>query len=649
MIILDIPVIWLRTNQRIAAFGQSLRINAMEQAIKPADAKTPLPEFSGNSATGVRPEIQSASSFKEGDALFGRYRLVQKLGSGAQGEVWRAKTLKEDADVAIKMMYIQSVKNWKMYELFFREAQALQSLNIPGVAKFYEAVEDLEAPQPVSVIVQEYIHGMSLARYIASGHRFLLSEIADIVIQLLDILDKIHNNVPSVIHRDVKPSNIMLQDIDGNHKVWLIDFGAVANPQVKDGGSTLAGTYGYMAPEQLMGKPVASSDFYSLGVLAFYLLSGVPPEQVEVQDFRLLIDRYLEHLPFGITVLLRNMLAPRLDERLSHPLLIKAAFIAIKKNRFDDLAKLLVVKDDKPKIPSDTGVLSYKESGCIELWDGLSDSVPRVLDECTMRRIKKSVSKITPMTFDVLGHPQQLKKEWKQVKRHAKKRPKTPESERIFTMSGGFATLAPCDWVPLLLSYLRVTRKVVSPNRLFLMSALVLVLLLVLTVQIWCWWRYFEFYQMMGVCAGILLCALCLFMAFRKFVLKYSGYFMKRFLPLLTYGRKTLATVSDIQYVLPHQKDECPLWHISYIFNPIDDSSELDLERGFYTHVPPDDLKVGDLIPALYMIACDDNHEEYVFSMPWPVLNGDEIYMSDDVEKLFVMNTVLTKDDILHV
>ena len=109
----------------------------------------------------------------------------------------------------------------------------------------------------------------------------------------------------------------MLEDLPRGYRVWLIDFGAVANPQVKDGGSTVAGTYGYMAPEQLMGQPKPASDLYSMAVMAFYMLTGVPPEAIEVQDFRLLIDPHLQNLPFPVTVLLRQMLEPHIDQRLT--------------------------------------------------------------------------------------------------------------------------------------------------------------------------------------------------------------------------------------------------------------------------------------------------------------------------------------------
>jgi serine/threonine protein kinase len=106
------------------------------------------------------------------------------------------------------------------------------------------------------------------------------------MMQLLDILKQLHAHEPPVIHRDIKPSNILLKALGGDdYEVYLIDFGAVANPQVQGGGSTVAGTFGYMAPEQLTGKPCPASDIYSLAAVAVYLISGRSPADMPMKDF----------------------------------------------------------------------------------------------------------------------------------------------------------------------------------------------------------------------------------------------------------------------------------------------------------------------------------------------------------------------------
>lgn len=89
-------------------------------------------------------DVESCNASKLSLAcLAGRYELLECLGRGSQGEVYRARRIADGAEVAIKVMHIQSVKNWKMYELFQREAKVLSAIDIEGVAKLYEAIEDL--------------------------------------------------------------------------------------------------------------------------------------------------------------------------------------------------------------------------------------------------------------------------------------------------------------------------------------------------------------------------------------------------------------------------------------------------------------------------------------------------------------------------
>lgn len=212
------------------------------------------------------------------DAILPGYKLIREIGHGAQGKVYLCERVQDGQRVAIKRLNIESVKNWKEYELFHREATVLESLTIDGVARFYEAIDRLQDNPPCSYIVQEYIPGKSLSEILNTGIRLPLHCVYDIVLQLLNILKQLQSHKPPVIHRDIKPSNILLEPTKGDqYKVWLIDFGAVANPQVQSGGSTVAGTFGYMPPEQLTGNPIPASDIYSLAAVIVYVLSGRSP------------------------------------------------------------------------------------------------------------------------------------------------------------------------------------------------------------------------------------------------------------------------------------------------------------------------------------------------------------------------------------
>ena len=550
--------------------------------------------------------------------IAGRYDVLECMGQGSQGEVYRARRRTDGAEVAIKVMHIKSVKNWKMYELFHREAKVLSAIDIEGVAKFYEAIEDLESADPVSVIVQQFVDGHALSEFIKAHHRFLLCDIADILIQLTKILERLHHSNPPIIHRDIKPSNIMLEDLPRGYRVWLIDFGAVANPQVKDGGSTVAGTYGYMAPEQLMGQPKPASDLYSMAVMAFYMLTGVPPEAIEVQDFRLLIDPHLQNLPFPVTVLLRQMLEPHIDQRLTDTNKILRALEQIKKSNFNGLQSLVqdgFVAKEVEVLP----MKSYKQGGCVEQWDALSDVLPRKLPSVIEKRFEKSLNQFTWCSDDTEIDEYGRLTKWtvrhrvflRSLKSRRRVMSQLVESAPEFTKGQWYVF-----WSVLVVMFVAIYCSIVDD---FSVVVFLICFFYMLGATIISTWRSGKKDESAH--------------DYTKVVITNP---YKRILPLLEYGRKTLASVVSIEFELYDDTTSIeyrPLWKVTYAFNPVDDSSEEDLLRYFYTRREPTDLKPGDLIPCIYIIA-NDEKGEYVYSMPWPVLEFDDVYLSGDICKL---------------
>lgn len=551
--------------------------------------------------------------------IAGRYDVLECMGQGSQGEVYRARRRTDGAEVAIKVMHIKSVKNWKMYELFHREAQVLSAIDIEGVAKFYEAIEDLDSADPVSVIVQQFVDGHALSEFIKAHHRFLLCDIADILIQLTKILERLHHSNPPIIHRDIKPSNIMLEDLPRGYRVWLIDFGAVANPQVKDGGSTVAGTYGYMAPEQLMGQPKPASDLYSMAVMAFYMLTGVPPEAIEVQDFRLLIDPHLQNLPFPVTVLLRQMLEPHIDQRLTDTNKILRALEQIKKSNFNGLQSLVqdgFVAKEVEVLP----MKSYKQGGCVEQWDALSDMLPRKLPSVIEKRFEKSLNQFTWCSDDTEIDEYGRLTKWtvrhrvflRSLKSRRRVMNQLVESAPEFTKGQWYVFWS----VLVVMLFLAIYCSIVDD---FSVVVFLICFFYMLGATIISTWRSGKKDESAH--------------DYTKVVITNP---YKRILPLLEYGRKTLASVVSIEFELYDDTTSIeyrPLWKVTYAFNPVDDSSEEDLLRYFYTRREPTDLKLGDLIPCIYIIA-NDEKGEYVYSMPWPVLEFDDVYLSGDICKL---------------
>ena len=305
------------------------------------------------------------------------YEFIREIGHGSQGDVWLAERRTDKKKVAVKRLNIESVKNWKEYELFKREAEVLSTLDVDGVAKFYEAVDRLNNHHPCSYIVQEYIEGRTLADMISAGQRFSINRIYDIILQLIDILQKLHTHEPPVIHRDLKPSNILIKQVNGKDKVYLIDFGAVANPQVQSGGSTVAGTYGYMPPEQLMGKPIPASDIYALAAVAVHLITGISPAEMPTRDFHLIFEPQMQNMPVAVVNTLRSMLEPKTEMRLCNYDTLRTLFTNFKNDIYTDTGSR---QDPMPIAEYNNRlrlVSSYGEPGNIELWQELPDQLPR--------------------------------------------------------------------------------------------------------------------------------------------------------------------------------------------------------------------------------------------------------------------------------
>lgn len=241
---------------------------------------------------------------------------------------------------------------------------------------------------PAAYIVQEYIDGRSLDAMLRGGYRFSINQVFDIAKKLIAILEALHHHDPVVIHRDIKPSNILMKpNSDGSFEVYLIDFGAVANPKVQGGGSTIAGTYGYMPPEQLTGNPSPASDIYALGATLVRILSGVELSEMQVLQFRLMIDPHLRGVPRPVVRVLHKMLEPVMDQRLCDYGMLGKLFELFSKGEYDVLQRPEFVfefgtargeyRSMKAWNTALKSVTSYGESKNVDLWLRLSEETPR--------------------------------------------------------------------------------------------------------------------------------------------------------------------------------------------------------------------------------------------------------------------------------
>ena len=537
-------------------------------------------------------------------SLAASYRFLEELGHGGQARVYLARRFSDNRLVTIKQLNIDSVKAWKEYELFHREADVLSGLNIPGVAKFYDAIECLEDKPPCSYIIQEYIEGASLAKMLRDGHRFQMNEVYDLLLQMLKILRQLQRRDPPIIHRDIKPSNIMISPaIGGGFKVTLIDFGAVANPQVQSGGSTVAGTYGYMPPEQLMGRPQPASDIYSLGAVAVELFSGGSPADIPVKDFRLVFEPEVQQLPVAVVNTLRNMLEPKAEDRLSDVDKLIELFEKYKNEQFDiDNIKPADIDKDRAMNRKLKEVTTICEPGNMDLWQYLPDKTPRTVPEYYLELLKEN---------------------------------RSPDK------ASNRSTWAVCG---IILNMLMALAAILA---FFVWHSLPVVLCAILIMIIWA-----------AIKRGVNGDDTGSEELYDSFKVKAKN---EALIDLIKYGRKTVAVIDSVEY-LPLRdnrgvKDSHglmvvkvqPSFCVKYRFNPPDDARSEDLVHEFISHAAPENqFAPGDPLPILYKI---ERHYfgDSVISMPYPYpgdsAESPEVVFKSDSELAMLDTSTLEVSD----
>jgi serine/threonine protein kinase len=229
----------------------------------------------------TKTEITSEAA-RAGVQLKGRYLIERELGSGGFGTVFLARdTQLHNKAVVVKILRDLRDDGWARKK-FVAECEALARINHPGVV---QVLDDGETMQHQPFLVMQFVDGVALRSAIAASGMDL-SRVARLVEQIGQALTAAHEH--GVIHRDLKPENIMLCDLGGGKEMpVLVDFGiaTVSEPGHGEPQPTrVAGSYSYMAPEQMSGTPIAASDIYSLGVIAYEMVTGVRPFKLSASD-----------------------------------------------------------------------------------------------------------------------------------------------------------------------------------------------------------------------------------------------------------------------------------------------------------------------------------------------------------------------------
>jgi len=271
--------------------------------------------------------------------IAGRYRLVRELGRGGFAVTWQGEDLTTRAAVAVKILSLRTVDHWKAVELFEREARVLRQLDHPQIPKYLDFIAPNEGSDAF-VLVQALAPGRSLADLVKGGWRPTEAESRDLADQVLAILEYLHAHSPPVVHRDIKPANIV-RGPDG--RVSLIDFGSVRDrlAGASEHAST-AGTFGYMAPEQLTGRATPASDLYGLGATLVNVLSHHAPGELPQRELRLDFSAVVS-VSRGFERFLARLLAPAPEQRFASASAARVALARVANNgssgRYGDLVE----------------------------------------------------------------------------------------------------------------------------------------------------------------------------------------------------------------------------------------------------------------------------------------------------------------------
>jgi hypothetical protein len=243
------------------------------------------------------------------DLRDGRYVLIAPLGQGSQGTTWDAVDKREGRAVAIKAFDVRGAREWKDVDLAEREARVLSELHHPMLPRYVEHFES----DGVLYLVMEKVEGTPLSVLQKRGRGMPEETVTRLLHDADTVLAYLHGRSPPVIHRDLKPSNVILRP-DGSFA--FVDFGAVKDHLRPEGGSTVVGTFGYMAPEQFQGRAGPASDVYAIGATALAMLTGLEPEKLPHRGLGVDVEAALQGRPAGrLREVLARMLEPDPDKR----------------------------------------------------------------------------------------------------------------------------------------------------------------------------------------------------------------------------------------------------------------------------------------------------------------------------------------------
>ncbi len=241
------------------------------------------------------------------------YELLRVLGEGGFGITWLATRGSDGKEVVVKKLRVERLDEWKAVELFEREAKVLSQLDHPRIPDYldYFTLGDGDVPEGFA-LVQEFVDGKTLRELWQEGVELSEAESLRWLFGLLEVLEYLHGLDPPVIHRDISPNNIILRESDG--AAFLIDFGTVQArlDSAREVSSTAAGTFGYAAMEQFVGRATPGSDLYGLAMTYLAMHLREEPESMPFSQVRVQIREATREDPLDarLTLVLEEMTEP---------------------------------------------------------------------------------------------------------------------------------------------------------------------------------------------------------------------------------------------------------------------------------------------------------------------------------------------------
>lgn len=290
-----------------------------------------------------------------------RYRITKLLKAGGMGAVYLAKDLKKNKIRAVKELFKQFSPQEEQYvvQRFKEEAEILSKLkhtNLPRVSDYFHDYDRY-------YLVMDYIEGEDLESILEQEGEPGLPEldVVDWAVQICEVLHYLHNQKPSILYRDTKPSNIMIRYEDG--RAMLIDFGLARTIEGTEKGKTAIGTEGYSPPEQYMGHPEPRSDVYALGATTHHLLTGefpsVPFQFSYVRDLNPDVSEALE-------AIVMKALEIEIDDRFPSAKKMQEMLLELYPEayeRLEYLASIDLDKEDSPDAEDEQDMIEIVEAG----------------------------------------------------------------------------------------------------------------------------------------------------------------------------------------------------------------------------------------------------------------------------------------------